>query len=256
MGEMPFEVARQALLSAYESGELREVIPSTMGEPLLYSHFEDLLSLCQSLDLPLNLTTNGSFPGFKTPFQMIRLLQACSDIKVSAMGFSDALFSEMMPGLSYESWKSNLTQLASLRQELPGCATLSLQVTLHEKIKPDLQPLLRFAESIGIHRVKCNLPVFLSCAPQELRSIYQPSAETLDYFRQVLQSTSLKLEGSFFHEKKDHQKKDGLHRPENCRFLKELWVLPDGSREHCPNPERRFGDRNAPAAQCETCPIF
>ena len=47
MGEMPFEIARAAIEKyAAErdvSGKrlLREVIPSTMGEPLLYSHFAE-----------------------------------------------------------------------------------------------------------------------------------------------------------------------------------------------------------------------
>jgi hypothetical protein len=29
-------------------------------------------------------------------------------------------------------------------------------------------------------------------------------------------------------------------------FLDEIWVFPDGSYEYCPNPERRFGDKEMP----------
>ena len=51
MGEMNFEIARAAVekyaADRDASGKrlLREVIPSTMGEPLLYSHFDELLKL-------------------------------------------------------------------------------------------------------------------------------------------------------------------------------------------------------------------
>ena len=33
----------------------------------------------------------------------------------------------------------------------------------------------------------------------------------------------------------------------------EVWVLPDGTEETCPNPERRFGDRDSAGAKCEGC---
>ena len=68
MGEMPYAVARAAIekyaaeLDASGKRILQEIIPSTMGEPLLYSHFDELLEQCRTLGIPLNLTTNGTFP--------------------------------------------------------------------------------------------------------------------------------------------------------------------------------------------------
>jgi MoaA/NifB/PqqE/SkfB family radical SAM enzyme len=41
---------------------LQEVIPSTMGEPLLYPEFEEFLAVCKQFKVRLNLTTNGTFP--------------------------------------------------------------------------------------------------------------------------------------------------------------------------------------------------
>lgn len=40
-----------------------------------------------------------------------------------------------------------------------------------------------------------------------------------------------------------------------CPFEDELWILPDGSVEHCPNPERCFGDEKKDSARCEHCPM-
>ncbi|MEB0139820.1 MULTISPECIES: glycosyltransferase [unclassified Undibacterium] len=58
---MPFELIRKTVAEAAAHG-LREIIPSTMGEPLLYSNFEDVLALCVEYKVQLNLTTNGTFP--------------------------------------------------------------------------------------------------------------------------------------------------------------------------------------------------
>ena len=58
---MPFELIERVVADAAPHG-LREIIPSTMGEPLLYEHFEGILELCDRYDVKLNLTTNGTFP--------------------------------------------------------------------------------------------------------------------------------------------------------------------------------------------------
>jgi hypothetical protein len=58
---MPFELIERVVADAAPHG-LREIIPSTMGEPLLYEHFEGILDLCRRHGVKLNLTTNGTFP--------------------------------------------------------------------------------------------------------------------------------------------------------------------------------------------------
>jgi hypothetical protein len=62
-GLMPFEMIERVIAEAAPGHGLREVIPSTMGEPLLYEHFEGILDLCHRHRVKLNLTTNGTFPG-------------------------------------------------------------------------------------------------------------------------------------------------------------------------------------------------
>src|SRR5205823_311220 len=58
---MPAHLARRIIAEAAQHG-LREVIPSTMGEPLLYESFEDIVDACRAHGVMLNLTTNGTFP--------------------------------------------------------------------------------------------------------------------------------------------------------------------------------------------------
>ena len=101
-GEMPIEVARRSI---EKYAGVREVIPSTMGEPLLYSHFEELLELCMSRGTPLNLTTNGSFPKkWGSDEGLKSLLLACSDIKVSTLSYETG-------GLPEDEWNANVEKL-------------------------------------------------------------------------------------------------------------------------------------------------
>lgn len=279
MGEMPFEVMYRAIRNALTKG-LREVIPSTMGEPLLYSYFDELLGLCETLCVPVNLTTNGSFPGvWGSEEGLARLLAACSDIKVSCMGWGES-FSEMMPGLTFVKWKNNVERLVELRKQWgeaeglkaenreaeslkakslkAGCArgaTISLQVTLHRKNFEAAAEILQWAESIGVDRIKWNLPVFLSVAPAGMRERYGLSDVEIDTLRGRIASEKVRCEGSLFFESRKLKPEGAMQSEADCPFVGELWILPDGSEQYCPNPERRFGDKNASLAQCENCPM-
>ena len=260
MGEMSFEVARTAIEKYAAEREvsgkrlLREVIPSTMGEPLLYSHFDELLKLCRAMGLPLNLTTNGTFPGkWGSDAAMELLLRSCSDIKVSYLA------SEQFDG-----WKANVEKLVRLRDKLRGnadcamgadadcvgtaksrVATVSLQVTLHKKNLQDVPALVSWASANGIDRIKWNKVVLLSTASQELREMYALDDASLDSLRNefragVFSASNVKREGSlFFDDGADVCAVGG--KCESCPFADEVWVWPDGHEDHCPNPERRFG---------------
>jgi len=244
LGEMPFEVARAAIekyaAERDASGKrlLQEVIPSTMGEPLLYSHFDELLELCRALKIPLNLTTNGTFPGkWGRDAVMELLLRSCSDIKVSYLA------SEQFDG-----WKANVEKLVQVRDKLrenARCATVSLQVTLHKKNLQDVPEIVSWASAIGIDRIKWNKVVVLSVSSQELREMYALDDAQLESLRNefrsgVYSALSVKHEGSlFFSDSVDLCAVGG--KCESCPFADEVWVWPDGHEDHCPNPEKRFG---------------
>ena len=256
VGEMPFEIAKAAIERyAAERDErgnrlLREVIPSTMGEPLLYSKFDELLQICQVNSLKLNLTTNGTFPGkWRDEFGMRKLLAACSDIKVSSLSFE-------MGGISNSQWRENVKRLLDCRDRMKvdgnAClATVSLQVTLHGENAPDestalkwAKDILLFAENNDIHRIKWNPVVILDGASAELRSRYSVNKDVLDKLRLELQtgelrSSKVKNEGSLFFDRPVGLCPVG-GKCVACPFEDEVWVWPDGHEDHCPNPERRW----------------
>jgi MoaA/NifB/PqqE/SkfB family radical SAM enzyme len=225
-----------------------------MGEPLLYSHFDELLELCKLLEIPLNLTTNGTFPGkWGSKDAMGVLLRSCSDIKVSYLA------SEQFDG-----WKANVEKLVRVRDRLrenaesagdagvkcaetaeSRVATVSLQVTLHKKNLQDVPELVSWASAIGIDRIKWNKVVLLSTASQSLREMYALDDALLESLRNHLRSgefsaSNVKHEGSLFFKNCADQCAVG-GKCESCPFADEVWVWPDGHEDHCPNPERRFG---------------
>ncbi|WP_139829230.1 radical SAM protein [Fibrobacter sp. UWB13] len=248
MGEMPFEVARAAIekyaADCDASGKrlLQEVIPSTMGEPLLYSHFDELLEFCRALEIPLNLTTNGTFPGkWVSDAAMELLLRSCSDIKVSYLA------SEQFDG-----WKANVEKLVRVRDRLredARVATVSLQVTLHKKNLHEVPEIVSWASANGIDRIKWNKVVFLSTASQSLREMYALDDASLESLRNEFRTgefsaSNVKHEGSLFFKNCADQCAVG-GKCESCPFADEVWVWPDGHEDHCPNPERRWvGERS------------
>ena len=258
-GEMPIEVAKAAV-ERYASERdalgrriLREVIPSTMGEPLLYSNFEELLLFFETQKIKLNLTTNGSFPGkWSLGSGMEKLLAACSDIKVSTLPYE-------MGGIRESQWRENVKRLMDCRKRMEmdrkePLATVSLQVTLHGENVGEcasatefVQGMLGFAEKVGVQRIKWNPVVLLEGASREIRERYGVEESVLEMLRDELRkgklrSTKVKSEGSLFF-KKDTALCPVGGKCDSCPFEDEVWVWPDGHEDHCPNPERRWGAR-------------
>lgn len=235
-GEMPFETAKAAI----EKYSPQEVIPSTMGEPLLYSRFEDLLHLCEMSGIKINLTTNGTFPGkWGTPSVMFELVQACSDIKVSTLAYE-------MGGFLRHLWRENVEKLIECRRRrVDSSATISLQVTLHRENIRDVQEILSFAESAGVYRIKWNPAVFIPNASPILEKRFKLSKQELESIRHELlegslRSSKVKFEGSLFQENPSEEcPMSGSC--EKCPFTDEVWIWPDGHEDHCPNPKKRWG---------------
>ena len=210
-----------------------------MGEPLLYSKFDNLLELCGSLNLPLNLTTNGTFPDkWGNSVGMERLLASCRDIKISTLSCE-------VGGLGVEAWQRNVLRLLECRRRLENgnitLSTVSLQVTLHRENLNRAEGILRWAEKVGIHRIKWNPVVFLKAAPKTLTDRFSVTAADLEPLRFMLHSDRVRCEGSLFFDRAENLCAVGGRCGPDCPFKDEVWVWPDGHEDHCPNPERRFG---------------
>ena len=257
LGTMDFALVEKTIRSFY-SKDLKEIIPSTMGEPLLYPYFKNLLNLCSQLSIKINLTTNGTFPLGGVSCWAEPLLTHCSDIKISMMGLSASVNEYLMCGINQKEYLENIKLLVEEKKKLQkqkiGVSTVSLQVTVCKKNWRELPDILEFAEKIGIDRIKWNKAVFLSGTKDSFKNEYQLDEEgsVFEEWKQmarfIQREAKIRVEGPFLDLEKREPSKEL-----KCPFLDEIWVFPDGSYEYCPSPERRFGDKKSAAASCECC---
>ena len=87
---------------------------------------------------------------------------------------------------------------------------------------------------------------FLSLASDSYKARYAISPDLYLELQEKIKTESERLsiqaKGSLFFEKETSL---------DCPFAKEVWIYPDGTKSHCPNPENRFGDSKQ--VSCKTC---
>ena len=155
---MALELLNKAVSEAAALGNLREIIPSTMGEPLLYEHFEEILALCYRYDVLLNLTTNGTFPILGAEAWAEKIVPVASDVKISWNGATKETQELIMLGSNWEKVLDNVKTFVAIRDELANktnhrCQT-TFQVTFMEINITELDEIVRLAISLGVDRVK------------------------------------------------------------------------------------------------------
>ncbi len=227
---------------------LSEVIPSTMGEPLLWAGLDSMIDLCRELALALNLTTNGTFPGRGAASWAERLVPVGSDVKISWNGATARTAETIMPGLSFEDAAANARAFVAVRDARARAGQrrcrVSFQVTAQETNLRELPDIVRLAARIGVDRVKVNhiqprLPgleaLSLRRSPEAIHrwndavvDVLAAAAETaLPSGEKVLLENVVPLAPD----------PDAPAPRGSCRFVgREAWIHADGRFAPCPHP--------------------
>ena len=154
---MPFEMIERVIAEAAPHG-LREIIPSTMGEPLLYEHFERILALCERHGVKLNLTTNGTFPRLGAAEWAKRIVPVTSDVKISWNGATKATQEAIMKGSTWETMLENAHTFIAVRDTYAKTGgnrcRVTFQLTFLESNVHELADIVRLAIELGVDRVK------------------------------------------------------------------------------------------------------
>lgn len=154
---MPFETIERVVADAAPHG-LREIIPSTMGEPLLYEHFEGILDLCHRYGVKLNLTTNGTFPRYGASAWAERIVPVTSDVKISWNGATKATHEAIMLGSRWEKVLDNVRDFIAVRDAHAAVSgnrcRVTFQLTFLESNVDELADMVRLAARLGVDRVK------------------------------------------------------------------------------------------------------
>ena len=242
-----------------------EIIPSTMGEPLLYPHFELFLDLCWELGLTLNLTTNGTFPSQEKHQNVerwaTRIVPLASDVKISWNGVSEAVHGEIMRGASLAQHINHAKRFISIRDELAeqNYCSMTMQLTFMRHNLAEIPGMVRLAIELGFDRVKghqlwAHFPELemqslrndILLAKQWNRTVRECECIVAEYH--TLTGKAVRLENFF---SLDPDNLDDIAPGGECPFLnREVWVDPTGRFNVCCAPDQQrkslgdFGNLN------------
>lgn len=254
---MPFELIRSVVADAAANG-LREIIPSTMGEPLLYDRFEDILALCREQGVKLNLTTNGTFPRLGAHAWAELIVPVTSDVKISWNGATKETQEAVMRGARWETVLENVRTFIAVRDEhaRSGGARcrVTFQLTFLESNVAELADIVRLAIDLGVDRVKGHhlWAHFDAIADQSMRrspesirrwNVAVLAARAAAAERPLPNGKPILLENIFL---LDEHAAGDLAPGGPCPFLgREAWVSATGRFDPCcaPDAQRRtLGD--------------
>lgn len=254
---MPMDLLRRVLADAARHG-LREVIPSTMGEPLLFAGMEELLRLCAEHQVKLNLTTNGTFPRLGARAWAERIVPVTSDVKISWNGATKATHEAIMLGASWEAALDNVRVLLEVRDRHAGAGgnrcRVTFQLTFLETNVNELAEIVRLAAALGVDRVKGHhlwahfesiAPLSMRRSPDAVQRWNAAVAEALAVARNYCETTgrTLLLENLF---PIDPAAAGDIAPGGPCPFLgQEAWIGADGRFSPCCAPDalrRTLGD--------------
>lgn len=154
---MPIDLVEQVIRQAVPLG-LEEIIPSTMGEPLLYEDFDRILNACRESGVRLNLTTNGTFPGRGARAWAEAIVPLASDVKISVNGATRATQESIMRGSRWQQTLDNTRQFIEVRDRHADGGgdrcRVTFQVTFMQSNLHELPALVRLAADLGVDRLK------------------------------------------------------------------------------------------------------
>lgn len=247
------EALALAILDERAGTPLVEVIPSTLGEPLLWPGLPALLWRCATLGLRVNLTTNGTFPGLGPSAWAEALVPVSRDIKISWNGATAETAEAIMPGLSFERAVEAVRAVAAVRDRHARAGgarcTLSFQVTVQERNVGEVPALVRLGARLGIDRVKLNqLQVRTpALAPLSLRR----SPEAIERWNRAVEAARAEAEAAGRAGAPVALENAVTLRPDPddpaplgpCPFVgREAWVHWDGRLAPCPHPAAERGE--------------
>ena len=154
---MPLEMIDKIITEATELG-VQEIIPSTMGEPLLYKGIEKIFELAKDKGIKINLTTNGTFPGKKVEEWAAIIIPNTTDVKISWNGATADTFEKIMINANFNKMLENLKVLIEYRdlyqKETGYFCRITLQLTFMQNNMHELVDIVKLATRLGVDRIK------------------------------------------------------------------------------------------------------
>ena len=246
---MKFKTVEKIFRQAKQLG-VKEIIPSTMGEPLLYNEIEDIFLLAKENKIKINLTTNGTFPRMEVEEWAKHIIPNTTDVKISWNGSFNETAESIMQGLNFQHAKENLKKLIEYRDDYftktGYYCRISLQMTFMQSNVSELSEIIKLAASLGVDRVKGH---HLWTHFEELNSLSMKSSkESIERWNMCVKQAN---EAQDLYRKPNGDKvlldnifplqfdeNNNLPEEFECPFLtKELWISATGNISPCCAPD-------------------
>lgn len=263
---MTKELLERAVRESAKMG-IKELIPSTMGEPLLYRHFDFILDLCEELNLKINLTTNGTFPSpekeMNVEYWAKRITPFGSDVKISWNGATAKTQEQIMPRSSFTQHIDNAKRFIAIRdqvaKETDNYCKVTMQLTFLETNVVEIPDMVKMAIELGFDRVKghhlwTHFEEIKTLSMRKDRNSIAIWNETVKLCHEIADRHNsgskhkISLENFF---ELDLTQIENIAPEGECPFLgQEMWVDPSGRFNVCcaPDQERKklgeFGNLN------------
>lgn len=251
------ELLAEVLQQAVDLG-VEEIIPSTMGEPLLYPYFDIFIEKLTNTSTKLNLTTNGTFPKKGAEVWAKLLLPITTDTKISINAISPRINGQVMIKVNTEQAIKNIQTYLEIRdkvrEEGMRNPTVTLQVTFMKCNLSGIKEVIEFAVKNNVDRVKGH-HLWVTHPELKQEDLRNPANEGLwDNFIKDIEDYRdlIKLE-NFVPLKKGQ---GVVPESYSCPFLgKELWIDCGGNYNVCCAPSERrkalgdFGNFNHTAIE-------
>lgn len=154
---MPIEWVDRLFEEAVHLG-VKEIIPSTMGEPLLYKGIDRFYELSGKTGIKINLTTNGSFPGKGIDEWAHIIIPNTTDVKISINGATKETSEKIMEGSDFDREIDNIKHLVKYRNEYfektGYYCRITLQVTFMSVNMHELADIVKMAATLDVDRIK------------------------------------------------------------------------------------------------------
>lgn len=247
---MAFETVEKLFAQASDLG-IEEIIPSTMGEPLLYKGIEGIFHLAESTGIKINLTTNGTFPKKSIQEWAGLIIPNSSDVKISWNGATKQTSESIMTGIDFEvvleKVKAFIGERDRIHIETGNYCSVTLQLTFMQNNMHELADIVVLAASLNVDRVKGHHLWAHFDEIQELSMKHSP--ESIQRWNQYVAEAEIAVEKS----RRPSGEKVKLENiqpidiksrglvPDDyeCPFLgKELWISATGNIAPCCAPDK------------------
>lgn len=246
---MKFETVEDIFLQAEKLG-VKEIIPSTMGEPLMYKGIEKIFELSQKHNIKINLTTNGTFPKLKVEDWAKLIVPNTTDVKISWNGATAKTAEKVMQGLNYNQVLENVKVFVAFRNkhftETGWFCRITFQLTFMQNNMHELAGMVKLGAELGVDRVKGHQlwTHFEEIKSLSMKATKESVANWNEYVKQAYEAQEkfrkpngekVILENIIpLH---DNEAKEVPEEYE-CPFLsKELWISATGNISPCCAPD-------------------